>query len=239
MPIGSSRKSEFFYCLRMVPRGASVAAVVGALLLLGACADPNADSNERVTGSGGKAVRYSSRQVTVDLTAEEHSALEKIRDHVYPDATGPQALHAVVAALEAGGYAPVTSEADTGIAQGGHSEALVPKWREVLRGVVKAKFGFLPAKPDHQYTTALVSVRAAEHGRGVVVRARFDNTVYDTNGDSQTKTVIKPAAYDDFFTLTARALSGENLANVSASASATASASTTPAASRGPAALPQ
>ncbi|MFM0289605.1 hypothetical protein [Paraburkholderia megapolitana] len=212
-----------------------MAAVVAALLLLGACADPNADSNERVTGSGGKAVRYSSRQVTVDLTAEEHSTLEKVRDHTYPNATGPQALHAVVAALEADGYAPVTSEADTGIAQGGHGETLVPKWREVLRGVVKAKFGFLPAKPDHQYTTALVSVRAAEHGRGVVVRARFDNTVYDTNGDSQTKTVIKPDAYDDFFALTARALNGESLANLNA----TASASTATAAPHSPAALPQ
>ncbi|MFL9874530.1 hypothetical protein [Paraburkholderia megapolitana] len=212
-----------------------MAAVVAALLLLGACADPNADSNERVTGSGGKAVRYSSRQVTVDLTAEEHSTLEKVRDHTYPNATGPQALHAVVAALEADGYAPVTSEADTGIAQGGHGETLVPKWREVLRGVVKAKFGFLPAKPDHQYTTALVSVRATEHGHGVVVRARFDNTVYDTNGDSQTKTVIKPDAYDDFFALTARALSGENLANLNA----TASASAATAAPHSPAALPQ
>lgn len=218
MRIASSYKSEFFYCLRTMSRGASVAAAVGALLVLGACADPN--PNERVTGSAGKAVRYSSRQVTVDLTADERNALDKIRDRAYPDATAPQALGAVVAALKAGGYAPVSSEADTGIAQGGHSETLIPKWREVLRGVVKSRFGLLPARPDHEYTTALVSVRPAEHGRGVVVRARFDSTVYDSNGDSKTKTVIKPSAYDEFFSLTARALSGANLANDSASASA-------------------
>ncbi|NPT47211.1 hypothetical protein GNZ12_39180 [Paraburkholderia sp. 1N] len=58
-----------------------------------------------------------------------------------------------------------------------------PKWREVLRGVLKTSIGMLPA----------------EGGQGVVVRARFDDTVWDSNGDARTKTVLARDEYDAFF----------------------------------------
>lgn len=104
----------------------------------------------------------------------------------------------------------MTSEADTGLVQAGRSEVLVPKWREVLRGVLKTKLGMLPARPDHQYTTALISVRPAADGQGAQVRVRFDNTVWDSNGDSKTQTVVEQAAYDAFFTRLAEALKSAN-----------------------------
>lgn len=179
---------------------------LGVVATLGACATP--DPNERVTGAGGTAVKYSSRQVSVDLTGSERNALAAMRDHDLPGASRAQALAAVASALKASGYAPVTVDADTALIEGGRSEVLVPKWREVLRGVLKTRTGMLPAKPDHQYTAALVSVRPAADGQGVVVRARFDNTVWDSNGDARTKTVLARDAYDGFFARVDAALHG-------------------------------
>ncbi|HTD05547.1 MAG TPA: hypothetical protein VK751_17225, partial [Undibacterium sp.] len=88
---------------------------------------------------------------------------------------------------------------DTGLVEGGRSEVLVSKSRELLRGVLSAKIGLLPAKPDHQYTAALVSARRSANGSGVTLRVRFDNTVWDSSGNSKTKTVVAREAYDSFF----------------------------------------
>jgi len=167
------------------------------LLFLTACSTP--DPNERVTGSGGTAVKYSSRQTTVDLTAGEQSTFAAIRDRGFPNVSVAQALRTVGSALTANGYGPLTIENDTGLVQGARGEVLVPKWREVLRGVLKTRVGFLPAKPDHQNTTALVTVTPSTTGPGVVVRVRFDNTVWDSGGDAKTKTVLTKETYDDFF----------------------------------------
>jgi hypothetical protein len=211
--------------MRDLLRGSVVLAIAGALVFVAGCANgaKDQDANERVTGSGGKMVRYSSRQVTVDLTPAEQSELNQVRERGFPDATPAHALQAVAAALKASGYAPVTTDTPAAIVEGGRSEVLIAKWREVLRGVLKSKVGMLPAKPDHQYTTALVSVRADGQG-GATVRARFDNTVWDSNGDSQSKTVIAPSMYDDFFKLVSRALAGEPLADSAAQASGSAAA---------------
>lgn len=198
-------------------RGAVALAIAGALAFVAGCANDQ-DSNERVTGSGGKMVRYSSRQVTVDLTPAERSVLEQVRERGFAGATPASALQAVAAALKASGYAPVTTDTSAAIVEGGRSEVLIAKWREVLRGVLKSKVGMLPAKPDHQYTTALVSVRVDGRG-GATVRTRFDNTVWDSNGDSQSKTIVAPSAYEDFFKLVSRALAGEHLADSAAPAS--------------------
>ncbi|ASL47381.1 hypothetical protein bAD24_III08295 [Burkholderia sp. AD24] len=170
----------------------------GVVASVGACSTP--DPNQRVTGSGGTLVKYSSAQVSVDLTETERNALAGMRDHHFADASSERVLTAVAAALKANGYAPVTVEADTALVEGGRSEVLVQKWREVVRGVLKSRLGALPAKPDHQYTTALVSVRPAVSGPGVIVRARFDKTVWDSNGDARTKTVLAREDYEAFFT---------------------------------------
>lgn len=201
-------------------RGAVAFAAAAALIFVAACANDQ-DSNERVTGTGGRMVRYSSRQVTVDLTPAERSVLEQVRERDFAGATSVSALQAVATALKASGYAPVTTDTPAAIVEGGRSEVLIAKWREVLRGVVKSKVGMLPAKPDHQYTTALVSVRVDGRG-GATVRARFDNTVWDSNGDSQSKTIVAASAYEDFFKLVGRALAGEPLADSAAPASETA-----------------
>lgn len=198
-----------FFCYpraRRCPFWRSVCVGAGVVVMLGACKAP--DPNERVTGSGGTTVKYSSRQVSVDLTDSERTALAAMRDRSFPGATREKVLTAVAAALKSGGYAPVTVDTDTALVEAGRSEVLVPKWREVLRGVLKTRIGMLPAKPDHQYTAALVSVRAAEGGRGVVVRARFDNTVWDSNGDARTKTVLAREDYDAFFGKVGEALNG-------------------------------
>ncbi|MFM0591459.1 MULTISPECIES: hypothetical protein [Paraburkholderia] len=179
---------------------------VGVVASLAACSTP--DPNQRVTGSGGTLVKYSSAQVSVDLTATERNALAGMRDRSFVGASSERALTAVAAALKASGYAPVTVEADTALVEGGRSEVLVQKWRELVRGVLKARLGGLPAKPDHQYTAALVSVRPAVSGPGVIVRARFDNTVWDSNGDARTKTVLAREDYDAFFTKVDAALRG-------------------------------
>ncbi|PRH37593.1 hypothetical protein C6V07_02725 [Burkholderia gladioli] len=189
-----------------------------ASLVLAACANQN--PNERITGTGGGMIRYSSRQVTVDLTPAERARLEKVRHHGFARATPDHAIEAVAAALKAEAYSPVTSDAESGIVEGGRSKVLIAKWHEVLRGALKQKFGALPAKPDHQYTAALVSVRADGHG-GAEVRARFENTVYDSNGDSKTWTLTDAASYDDFFKLVGAALDGEPIGKAAESAGTT------------------
>nr|WKF62076.1 hypothetical protein HUO10_006608 [Paraburkholderia busanensis] len=179
---------------------------MGVIATLGACSTP--DPNERVTGSGGSLVKYSSAQVSVDLTDSERAALAGMRDHAVMGVSRDQVLTAVGAALKESGYAPVNVDTDTALVEGSRSEVLVEKWRQVMRGVLKARLGMMPAKPDHQYTSALVSVRSAPNGKGVIVRARFDNTVWDSNGDARTKTVIARADYDAFFEKIDAALRG-------------------------------
>ena len=75
---------------------------------------------------------------------------------------------------------------------------MVPKSRQLLRGVLATKIGMLPAKPDHEYTAALVSIRSGERG-GVLIRLRLKTTVWDSKGDSKTQTVVAREAYDGLF----------------------------------------
>lgn len=179
--------------------------ICAALLsLLGACA--GSPPNERETGSGGTLVRYSSRQVEVDLTDSERQALQGLRERRFEGAAPAQALEAVAAALTGLGFAPVSVDRDTGLVEAGRSEVLIPKARQLLRGILKTRIGMLPARPDHERMAAIATVRAREDGRGVLVRVRFDRTVWDSNGDSRTKAVLDREIYEGFFAQTGKAL---------------------------------
>ncbi|PCE29856.1 hypothetical protein BZL54_23900 [Burkholderia ubonensis subsp. mesacidophila] len=186
---------------RTLPRSARsgrarVFACAGLFAVLTGCAAQPA--TERQIGSGGSLVRYSSSQTEVDLTEAEQQALRMLSDRRYAGATQAHALDVVADVLRAQGYAPVTVERDTGLVEAGRSDTLLPKWRQLLRGAVKARIGFLPAKPDHERVAAIVTVRETST-RDMVVRARFNRTVWDSNGDSRTKTVVEPAFYQTFF----------------------------------------
>ncbi|KVD71678.1 hypothetical protein [Burkholderia ubonensis] len=171
-------------------------ACAGLFAALAGCAAQPA--TERQIGSGGSLVRYSSSQTEVDLTDAEQQALRMLSDRSYAGATQAHVLDAVAGVLRAQGYAPVTVERDTGLVEAGRSDTLLPKWRQLLRGAVKARIGFLPAKPDHERVAAIVTVRVTST-RDTVVRARFNRTVWDSNGDSRTKTVVEPDFYQTFF----------------------------------------
>ncbi|KER73238.1 hypothetical protein HR51_11745 [Burkholderia cepacia] len=184
-------------------RGALALACAGLFAALTGCATK--PENERQIGDGGSLVRYSSSQTEVDLTDTERQTLRMLTDRRYADATQARALDAVAGVLRAQGYAPVTVDRDSGLVEAGRSETLIPKWRQLLRGALKARIGMLPVKPDHERVAAIVTVRA---GRDVhvasahvaIVRARFDRTVWDSAGDSRTKTVMEPEYYQAFFT---------------------------------------
>ncbi|MBN3788406.1 hypothetical protein [Burkholderia sp. Ac-20353] len=164
--------------------------------LTGCAAQPE---TERQIGSGGSLVRYSSSQTEVDLTDAERQTLRMLTDRRYAGESQAHALDAVAGVLRAQGYAPVTVDRDTGLVEAGRSDTLLPKWRQLLRGAVKARIGWIPAKPDHERVAAVVTVREMLASRETVVRARFDRTVWDSNGDSRTKTVVEPAYYQAFF----------------------------------------
>ncbi|WP_232445784.1 hypothetical protein [Burkholderia ubonensis] len=132
-------------------------ACAGLFAALAGCAAQPA--TERQIGSGGSLVRYSSSQTEVDLTDAEQQALRMLSDRSYAGATQAHVLDAVAGVLRAQGYAPVTVERDTGLVEAGRSDTLLPKWRQLLRGAVKARIGFLPAKPDHERVAAIVTVR--------------------------------------------------------------------------------
>ncbi|MBY4869847.1 hypothetical protein DIE14_07225 [Burkholderia sp. Bp9017] len=154
---------------------------------------------ERQTGSGGSLVRYSSSQTEIDLTDSEQQTLRMMTDRRYAGATQARALDAAAGVLRAQGYAPVTVDRDAGLIEGGRSDTLIPKWRQLLRGALKTRAGWLPAKPDHERVAAVVTVRPARDARGAIVRARFDRTVWDSAGDSRTKTVVEPDYYRTYF----------------------------------------
>ncbi|KKL30733.1 hypothetical protein WR30_28500 [Burkholderia contaminans FFH2055] len=177
-------------------RGALALACAGLFAVLAGCAAK--PENERQIGSGGSLVRYSSSQTEVDLSEREQQTLRMMTDRRYAGATQGRALDAVAGVLRAQGYAPVTVDRDSGLIEGGRSDTLIPKWRQLLRGALKARIGGLPAKPDHERIAAVVTVRVTA-ARDAIVRARFDRTVWDSNGDSRMKTIVEPDYYQTFF----------------------------------------
>ncbi|WP_254606541.1 hypothetical protein [Burkholderia contaminans] len=177
-------------------RGALALACAGLFAVLAGCAAK--PENERQIGSGGSLVRYSSSQTEVDLSESEQQTLRMMTDRRYAGATQGRALDAVAGVLRAQGYAPVTVDRDSGLIEGGRSDTLIPKWRQLLRGALKARIGGLPAKPDHERVAAVVTVRVTA-ARDAIVRARFDRTVWDSNGDSRMKTIVEPDYYQTFF----------------------------------------
>ncbi len=192
-------------------------AIAGLSLLAGisACASPPA--NERETGSGGQLVRYSSRQVSVDLTDAQRETLRQLRDHVLAETQQARILEAISRTLAKEGYAPVSVDTEMGVVEAERNTVLVPKWRQIARGVLKSRIGGLPAKPDHERMAVIVAVRSTqgEQGKqgklgergervqhveqGSLVRVRFDRTVWDSNGDARTETVLEKDVYDGFF----------------------------------------
>ncbi|WP_031402635.1 hypothetical protein [Burkholderia paludis] len=179
-------------------RGALALACAGLFAALTGCATK--PENERQIGSGGSLVRYSSSQTEVDLTDTERQTLRMLSDRRYKDATQAHTLDAVAGVLRAQGYEPVTVDRDSGLVEAGRSDTLIPKWRQLLRGALKARIGMLPVKPDHERVAAIVTVRAGPDAHVAIVRARFDRTVWDSAGDSRTKTVMEPEYYQTFFT---------------------------------------
>lgn len=157
-----------------------------------------AADKEQVVGDGGRILRYSSTQVRVELDAAENAAYQNARDFYWRGATVAQALRAGGKALAAMGYGRLEEDADFSLLRAERHEKLVSTSREVLRGLLKMKMG-LPGKPDHQSLEALITLRPAAGGQGVWLRARFQRTIWDSNGDSRTKPVSEAEVYRDFF----------------------------------------
>lgn len=143
---------------RRIRQASRYLALAGIILILVACSGP--PPNERETGSGGTLVRYSSRQVSVDLTDAEQQSLRAMRDRTYTNIAPDRALSAVAKALTELGYAPVSVDNETGLVEAGLSDTLVPKWRQLLRGALKNYTGMFPAKPDHERVSAVIAVKA-------------------------------------------------------------------------------
>ncbi|MFK0376584.1 hypothetical protein [Pandoraea sp. NPDC090278] len=200
--------------------------MLSAAVALSACASK--PPNERETGSGGDFIRYSSRQVSVDLTDKQRETLRSLRDHRFVAPTAGKMLDAVAAALKQQGFDPVSVDREMAVVEADRHAVLVPQWRQILRGVLKSKIGGLPAKPDHERMAAIIAVRAAEGGGGAGgwwVRVRFDRTVWDSNGDARTETVLTRETYDGFFVDVDKSLRGELKPKPSSSTQAPAAAS--------------
>lgn len=182
--------------------------MLSAAIALSACASKS--PNERETGSGGDFIRYSSRQVSVDLTDRQRETLRSLRDHRFIAPTAAKMLDAVAAALKQQGFDPVSIDREMAVVEADRHAVLVPQWRQILRGVLKSKIGGLPAKPDHERMAAIIAVRTVDGGGGDgwLVRVRFDRTVWDSNGDARTETVLKRETYDGFFADVEKSLKG-------------------------------
>ena len=179
-------------------RGALAVSVVALLLTAGAASAQDTKSTEDVTGNGGHLLRYSSKQVNVELTTAQRSAWLHARDQDYPIAQLDKVLDAIAATLAQQGYATPELDSQFHMVQARHDEVLVSKGREILRGVLKSKMP-LPGRPDHQSTEALVVLTTSPDGHGVQARTQFRSTVWDSNGDSRTMVVSDPAVYRTFY----------------------------------------
>ncbi len=168
---------------------------LSGLLTLAGCAH---DDEARVTGSGGKHLRYSSTQKVVDLTPEQRAALAPLQDHSYPGLSVASAVANAATALRQMKFDPVLEQPLPALVEGQSNGALVSHGREILRGVGKAKGLPLPARPDHQSTRALVAVRE-NTAAGTLVHVEFESTVWDSAGDSRTTTPTAPELYQAFF----------------------------------------
>ena len=180
-------------CVRFAVLLALATCTVGA-----AIAQDAAKPEEQVTGSGGRFLRYSTKQVSVELSGEERQTLARVRDRRYAAAPDP-VLDAIVASLVQQGYVATSVDREFRLVEARHDEVLVSKGRETLRGLLKSKMA-LPGKPDHQQTEALIMLMPAADGHGVLARARFRQTVWDSNGDSRTAVLSDPAIYEQFYT---------------------------------------
>ncbi|WP_083339069.1 hypothetical protein [Chromobacterium sphagni] len=166
------------------------------LLALGAAA--LTDDNEQVTGQGGRLLRYSSTQLRAEPSEEEMNAYLQARDRQLSGASLPAVLQAARQALQKLGYTRVEVDADYGLIQAKKNEPLVSHARQVLRGVLKIKVP-LPAKPDHQSTALLLSLRPGSQPHDVLLRARIEQTVWDSSGNSRTMLDSDHAAYQQLF----------------------------------------
>ena len=86
-----------------------------------------------------------------------------------------------------------------GVGDARQQAVLVHGLRQLLRGALKNYTGMFPAKPDHERVSAFIAVKAGSGSQATLVRARFDSTVWDSNGDARTKTVLQREIYDGFF----------------------------------------
>lgn len=154
--------------------------------------------NERTTGDGGKLLRVSSTQVTVDPSASELATLARVQDRTFMQPGNDRLLAASTAALKEMGFNPVKADPQTALVEGQLDRVLKERWRAAIRALFKARGVPLSAKPDHESVAALVAVRSNAAG-GTLVRARFNVTIWDSNGDSRTTTVTDAEMYDRFF----------------------------------------
>jgi hypothetical protein len=181
-----------------LPRKWGPALVLSVALAAAGCShDPK--PQERVTGDGGsKLLRLSSKQVTVDLDDEQRAALATMQDKRFATPDIPAVLASCASALRGMDFQPVTTDQQVMIVEGEQDKVVGTRWREAIRAILKAKGIPLSGRPDHQSIKALVTVRPEQ--TGILVRARFTLTVWDTNGDSRTETIIDRGLYDEFFT---------------------------------------
>jgi hypothetical protein len=166
------------------------------LLALTGCA--NKDPNARVTGDGGH-FHVSSKQQTVELSDAEAKTFSQIRDRRFARIDGMHAAEAGSTALQAMGFSAVKTDTDVFVVEGEQNQVIGDRWHEAIRAMFKAKGIPLRAKPDHESIVALVVARPGDSGADTLLRVRFTATVWDTNGDSKTTTVVANDLYDEFF----------------------------------------
>ncbi len=158
---------------------------------------PSPDGTTRTTGSGGHLLKYSSQQVTVDLTPPQQEELARLQSRRCEASDAEGLVRQSAASLKALDFSPVFITPDVGLVKAEHDEVLISHGRQILRGLLKTKAPMLPAKPDHQSTQALVVVRPGVHGG--IVHLELTRTVWDSNGNAQTSTVSDADSYRRFF----------------------------------------
>lgn len=165
-------------------------------LTLAACASKN--PYERKTGDGGNLLRHSSSQSRIDLNPQEQAQFAQIRSQIYSHNLASDWVGLAQKSMKLLEFTAIQIDPVLMHVEAEKNSNVISSWRQIGRALWKTKLP-LPAKPDHTQIKALVTIQPRPAESSMLVSVRFEETVWDSNGDAKSRIITEPDLYHRFF----------------------------------------